>query len=317
MTSILKKVAIVAIAATMTSCNKDNGGSETDQPQKLTITARIDAPATRTTMTEGAEGVLKTTWEADDIIRVINPVSETYATFEIDELSPDGATATFVGEISAKGGQLYAVHSTNGIDGPGWFNGNEFYGFKAPDLGYYYTQDGNGSTANLRNFAILIGSFSIENPSVTFSHTMAFFKFTLTLPAGETIPDGGSATITLDVPTERYPAMNLATGEWLLGTDQWNQSILRVMVYNLDEEDTEVVGYMAVFPSDAGGRDIALTMEVSDGSGNSVTYGKTLAAKTPRLIESGHYYTITEQLTIPMVGNVEGSGIATLTPEEF
>ena len=317
MTSFFKTVAIVAIVATMTSCRKENGGTKSDQPQKLTITARIDAPETRATMAEGAEGVLKTTWEEYDVIRVINPISETYATFEIDEVSPDGATATFTGEISGKGGQLYAVHSTNGMDGPGWFNGNEFYGFKAPDLGYFYTQDRNGSTANLRNFAILVGSFSTENPSVTFSHTMAFFKFTLTLPAGETIPTGGSATITLDVPTERYPAMNLATGEWLLGTDPWSEGILRVMVYNLDEQDTEIVGYMAVFPSDAGGRDIALTMEVSNGSGSSVTYGKTLAAKTPRLIESGRYYTITEQLAIPVVENVEEGGIATLTPEEF
>ena len=181
-------------------------------------------------------------------------------------------------------------------------------------------QADNGDMAHLDNFAILQGSFTAEDPTITFYHSMAFFKITLTLPDGEAMPDlseGGYAEITLDVPTAQYLYMDLGTGEWIEDDDPWSKGILKVNVQGIDPEDTEVVGYMAVFPSDVSGRDIALKMEFVDGMGGSVAYTKTIAAKATRLIESGHYYTVTAQMEIPSVGNLDGGSITPLTPEEF
>jgi hypothetical protein len=310
-------VLIMAAVIVMCGCSKpENETGQPEEPQKLVLTARIATPSqSRAVISEGADGVLKTTWRQGDVLRIVNPASGTDAIFEIDEISSDGMTATFTGEISAKGGVLYAVSSTNGTGYPGYVDG--IYCLQAPDLGYYYTQDGSGNVSNMNNFAILYGSFSFENPTIVFRHTMAFFKLTLTLPDGETIPDGSSASIALDIPTSRYPFMNLATGEWLANNNPSGSGILRVMVNNLDSGDTEIVGYMAVFPSDVGGREIALTLEINDGNGNAETYTKMLTAKTPRLIESGKYYTITEQFSIPSLEDAEGGSIVTMTPEEF
>ncbi len=309
-------LAALAVIAALCGCSRGKTADEPRPVQKLTLTASIAAP-TRAVMAEGAEGVLKTSWAEDDVIRVYNLTTKTHAAFEIDQRSEDNLTATFTGEISTEGGQLYATlgcyNPGNVYDGEGQVIG---YGPQTRDLGYYYWQTGNGGMGHLDYFAILYGAFTPQSPTIYFRHTMAFFKFTLTLPEGEIFPQDGSAEITLDVPTSRYPNMNLTDGSYYQpGT--WSTGILRVTVAELSATDESVVAYMAVPPSDAGGREIALKMEVSAPGSNSVAYGLKLAAKTPRLIEGGKYYTVTEQLELLPLENAEAGGIATLTPQEF
>ncbi len=307
----------LALAAALCGCSRDRDGEQALPTQKLTLTASINA-TTRAGIAEGEQGVLKTAWGETDFIRVYNPAARTSAVFEIDERSDDNLTATFTGEISTQGGQLYA---TLGCSDPGdvYDGGGQVigYGPSTNDLGYFYSQQGSGDMGHLGNFAILYGAFTVQNPTISFRHTMAFFKFTLTLPDGEAIPEGGRADITLDVPTARYPRMNLVDGSYYPLIDAWSTGILTIYLSELSAEDEELVAYMAVFPSDAGGRDIALRVEVSDGLGGTAVYGKTLAAKTPRLIEGGHYYTVTEQLGFLPLEDISSSDITDLTPEAF
>ncbi len=308
------------VAAAACSCTKTPPAQQPAAKERISITASIVSPTRADIVAEkdGLDFVLKTKWAEDDQITVYNTTTGTSAQFTVTDIVAAGYVAIFSGEIETEGGQLYA---TLGCWNPGDAyddDGNVIgYGPQTRDLGYFYTQEGNNNTGHLGNFAILYGSFTPENTAINFRHTMAFFKFTLTLPDGETIP-AGSAEITLDVPTARYPRMNLTDGTYYPVYDEWSTGILRVTVGSIGSGAANVAGYMAVFPSDAGGRDLTLTLDVNDGQGSSTAYVKTLAAKTPRLVEAGKYYTVTEQMEFPPVPPLTpGGSVAPMTPQAF
>jgi hypothetical protein len=316
MKTYIATLGIIAAMIGFASCKKSVEPTPPVQKEKMSITARIDKPAgTRAELAHDTEGILKTTWDEEDEIVVYNPTTKDMAYFTISQLSDDHSSATFTGEIDPTGGTFTAVYGMGvheETDNDGDFV--DWYG-RSNDLGYFYSQTGNDNTDHLFNFVKLFGTFTSSDSYVQFSHTLAFFKFVLTLPEGAVIDPESSYDIAMDVYSNRYPTFDLSTGVW--DPESGFPTTLMVGVRSVEEvlgsTDKPIIAYMGVFPSDASNRDINLTLGV--GSSNiSSNYAVTLPAKTSRPIEAGHYYTVTQQLSL--VQNYDGD-VDPLVPEEF